>query len=393
MAAAGEPDAVPRHRAEPYAFDLAQTTLWIGYLQWITANGYGTPTEPILRPMDTFENKDAILDLTDPDNPREPDWPAVDFIVGNPPFLGGKRMRTELGDEYVNALFKVWKGRVPAEADLVAYWFEKARRQIEEGKAKRAGLLATQGIRGGASREVLKRIKETGDIFFAESDRDWVLDGAAVHVSMVGFDASDEKQKVLDGQPVGEINANLSSAADVTQARVLDENRNVAFMGDTKGGAFDIDEATALEMLRAPNPHGRPNSDVIVPWVNGLDVTRRPREMFIIDFGTRLSEGEASQYEAPFEYVRKNVWPARQDNNRELYRKFWWRHVEPRPGMKSALAPLSRFTATARVAKHRLFVWMEAPTCPDSQLIVFAHSDDYFFGVLQSRLHEVWNAA
>ena len=74
------------------------------------------------------------------------------------------------------------------EADLCCYWFEKARQQIEHGKCKRAGLLATQGIRGGANREVLKRIKETGDIFFAESDRDWILAGANVHVSMVGFD-------------------------------------------------------------------------------------------------------------------------------------------------------------------------------------------------------------
>jgi type II restriction/modification system DNA methylase subunit YeeA len=291
----------------PYAFDLAQTTLWIGYLQWITANGFGTPQEPILRPMQNFENKDAILDLSDPAHPREPDWPAADFIVGNPPFLGGKRLRAELGDEHVNALFSVWKGRVPAEADLVAYWFEKARKQIEDGKCRRAGLLATQGIRGGANREVLKRIKETGGIFFAESDRDWVLDGAAVHVSMVGFDAGGERRKVLDGREVDEINANLSSTADVTQARVLEENRNVAFMGDTKGGAFDIDEQTALGMLRAPNPHGRPNSDVIVPWVNGLDVTGRPREMFIIDFGTQMNEADAAHYEAPFSHVERFV--------------------------------------------------------------------------------------
>lgn len=374
----------------PYAYDLAQTTLWIGYLQWITANGFGTPQEPILRPMENFENKDAILDLTDPADPREPDWPAADFIIGNPPFLGGKRLRAELGDEYVNALFAVWKGRVPAEADLVAYWFEKARGAIEDGRTKRAGLLATQGIRGGASREVLKRIKQTGDIFFAESDRNWILDGAAVHISMVGFDAGVEKQKMLDGQAVDDINANLSSTADVTQARVLDENRNVAFMGDTKGGAFDIDEATALEVMKAPNPHGRPNSDVIVPWVNGLDLTRRPRQMFIIDFGMKMSEGEAAHYEVPFEYLRKNVFPTRQDNNRELYRKFWWRHVEPRQGMIAALSGLSRFIAITRHSKHLLFCWLESPTCPDSALIVFARSDDYFFGVLQSRLHEVW---
>jgi type II restriction/modification system DNA methylase subunit YeeA len=374
----------------PYAFELAQTTLWIGYLQWIQANGYGWPSEPILSRMDNFQNKDAILDTTDPTHPHEPDWPPADFIVGNPPFLGGKKMRAELGDDYVDKLFTLWKGRVPAEADLVAYWFEKARKQIEEGNAKRAGLLATQGIRGGASREVLKRIKETGDIFFAESDRDWILDGANVHVSMVGFSADKNEETILDGNAVAEINANLSSTADVTQARVLVENKNIAFMGDTKGGAFDIDDEVALEMMRAPNPHGKPNSDVVVPWVNGLDVTRRLRDMFIIDFGTQMSESDTAKYEEPFEYVLKNVWPIRKDNNREAYQKYWWRHVEARPGMYVALSKHPRFVCTPRVSKHRLFVWLKSPTLADSATFVFARSDDYFFGVLHSRLHEVW---
>ena len=107
--------------------------------------------------MNNFKHMDAIIDLSDVDHPKAPDWPDVDFIVGNPPFLGGKRLRTELGDEYVNDLFSVYKGMVPAEADLVTYWFEKARQQVENGCAKRVGLLATQGIRGGANREVLKR--------------------------------------------------------------------------------------------------------------------------------------------------------------------------------------------------------------------------------------------
>ncbi len=121
---------------------------------------------------------DAILDLSDPEHPKEPEWPEAEFIVGNPPFLGGKLLRRNLGDEYVDALFKVWDERVPREADLCCYWFESARRQIETGKCRRAGLLATQGIRGGANRKVLEQIKTTGDIFFAESDRDWILDGA-----------------------------------------------------------------------------------------------------------------------------------------------------------------------------------------------------------------------
>ncbi len=341
----------------PYAFDLAQTTLWIGYLQWIHANGYGWPNEPILSGMRTFENRDAVLDLTDPADPREPEWPAVDFIVGNPPFLGGKRLRTELGDEYVDKLFKLYKGRVPAEADLVAYWFEKARKHLEDGKCGRAGLLATQGIRGGASREVLKRIKETGDIFFAESDRDWILNGANVHVSMVGFDNGTERERVLDGAAVVNINANLSSVADVTQAVALAENSGVAFMGDTKGGAFDIAEDVALRMMCAPNPHGRPNSDVIVPWVNGLDVTRRPRRMFIIDFGLKMSLAEAALYELPFAYLQEHVFPAR-SKSRSIVKK-WWIHERPRVEMREAIDGSQRCLCTITLSKYRLFVWTQ----------------------------------
>jgi type II restriction/modification system DNA methylase subunit YeeA len=158
----------------PYAFELAQTTLWIGYLQWIQANGFGVPAEPILREMNNFSNMDAVLDLTDPNNPHEPEWPEVDFIVGNPPFLGDKVMKRELGNTYVDALRDLFRDRIPGQADLCCYWFEKARDLIERGKCKRAGLLATQNIRGGASRHVLDEIKKSGDIFFAVSDREWI---------------------------------------------------------------------------------------------------------------------------------------------------------------------------------------------------------------------------
>ena len=373
----------------PYAFELAQTTLWIGYLQWIQANGFGVPAEPILREMNNFENMDAILDRSDPENPRSPEWPEADFIVGNPPFLGGKRLRTELGDDYVDKLFHVYESQVPAEADLVAYWFEKARQQIKTERAQRVGLLATQGIRGGANREVLKRIKESGDIFFAESDRPWILEGANVHVSMIGFDDGSEARRVLDSHVVESINANLTSVADVTQATPLLDNLGIAFMGDTKGGAFDIDQEIALAMLDAPNPHGRPNSDVIVPWINGFDITRRPQGKFIIDFAMRKEE-EAALYQQPFDHIKRHVWPVRKNNNREAYRVSWWRHVEPRPGMYAALSNRLRFLCTPRVAKHRLFVWMRWPTLCDSATFVFAREDDYFFGLLQSRIHEVW---
>jgi type II restriction/modification system DNA methylase subunit YeeA len=373
-----------------YAQQLAQEVIWIGFLQWIEKNGEVYHPDPILDPLDTIQRTDAILDLSDPANPREPAWPAAEFIVGNPPFLGGKMLRTNLGDDYVDAMFEVWGERVRPEADLVVYWFEKARAMIEAGKAKRAGLLATQGIRGGANRATLSRIKETGDIFFAVSDRDWVLDGANVHISMVGFDDGSETSRELDGKPAPTINPNLTATADTTQAKPLAQNQNISFMGDTKGGAFDIPFDTAMKLIHTPNVNGRPSSDVITPWCNGLDVTRRAREIWIIDFGTDCEEADAAQYEAAFEYVREHVFPERQDNKREAYRLNWWLHVEARSGLRKAFADLPRFVAMPRVAKHLMFVWFAAPTLPDSQLIVFGRADDCFFGFLHSRVHAVW---
>lgn len=376
----------------PYAFDLAQMTVWIGYLQWQRSNGYRTFGEPILQRLDNFRCMDSILDLTDPENPKEPEWPEAEFIVGNPPFLGGKKMRESLGGQYIDELFKKWRTTVRPEADLCCYWFEKSRKQIELGNCKRAGLLATQGIRGGANQESLRRIKESGDIFFAISDRGWILDGASVHISIIGFDSGRESVKHLDGRLVGRINSDLSGTeADVTTSRRLADNLDLAFMGDTKGGSFDIRQAKALELLNSPNPHGRPNSDVIVPWINGLDITRRHRDFWIIDFGVNMSLEDASKYEAPFEYARELVYPERKGNSRAAYRDKWWIHVEARPALRDRIWHLPRYLCTARVAKFRLFVWAEPPTLPDSQVFAFASADDFLLGVLQSRSHEVWS--
>ncbi len=379
---------------DPYAFDLAQMTVWIGYLQWTKANGFGITQEPILRPMEgNFKCMDAILDLSDPANPREPEWPDVDCIVGNPPFLGGKLLRSQLGDEYVNKLFTQWSDRVPREADLCCYWFEKARQHITAGRCPRTGLLATQGIRGGANREVLKRIKETGDIFFAESDRPWILDGANVHVSMVGFDNGDEQSRTLDGKPVTTINANLTATADTTQAKILTENKGIAFMGDTKVGPFEVPEDLARSWLSLRNPHGRSNAEVVRPWANGLEITRVPQRLWIVDFPPGMSEAESAQFEAPFEHIKQHVKPMRASNKRAIYAQRWWIHGEARPEVRATCLTLPRYLVTMCVSKHRLFVWLQPSVLPDHALIVFARADDYFFGVLHSRVHEVWSLA
>ena len=377
-----------------YAFDLAQMTVWIGYLQWTHFNGFAAGQDPVLRRMDrNFQCKDAILDLTEPDNPQEPDWPKVDAIVGNPPFLGGGFLRRELGDDYVDKLFDVWSDRMPRGSDLCCYWFEMARSQIEKDRCWRAGLLATQGIRGGANRKVLERIKRSGDIFFAESDRPWILDGANVHVSMVGFDDGTEENRILDGAPVTSINANLSIGTDITTVTEMRRNDGICFRASEKGGAFDVTENVAIEMLTLPNAHGRPNSDVVRPFVNGKMVLQGKPHDWIVDFALEEDENKVSLYENPFSYLASSVKPARQRNREQRQRKYWWLHRRNAVEMRTAIAPLGRFIVTAGLSKHRIFTWMSHPVLPDHQLIVFARSDDCFFGVLHSRVHEVWARA
>ena len=388
-----------------YAHDLAQMTVWIGWLQWIHANGFGFPADPVLRSLsDNIRHMDSILGsrqsavgnretgLTIPDF-FEPEWPAVDFIVGNPPFLGGKMLRRELGDTYVDRMLALWKGRVPAEADLCCYWFEKARAHIAAGKCRRAGLLATQGIRGGANREVLKRIKGSGGIFWAESDRDWVLDGANVHVSMVGFDDGTEENLTLDGNPVSTIHANLTAAADLTLARPLLENAGVFLRPPEKGGAFELTDGQALAMLDRPNPHGRPNSDVLRPWVNAEALVKTRQSLWIIDFPAGIPEAEASRYEKPMAQLAAHVKPARDANRDEKLRRLWWLHRRTGEGVRTASKQFRRLLCTPRVSKHRIFVWIEAIVEPDTATYAFAREDDTFFGIMHSRFHEVWSLA
>ena len=323
----------------------------------------------------------------------EREWPECDVLVGNPPFLGTKKLRSELGDAYVEELFRTYADRIPNFSDLCCYWFEKAREQIQNAKCKRAGLLATQGIRGGLNREVLKNIQKTGGIFFAESDRPWVLDGANVHVSMVGFDDGSEKHLVLDGKPVAVINSNLTAAADTTRALKLRSNEDIGFIADVKAGKFDLPETSALAMLSARNPNGLPNSDVLLPWVNSLDILRRPRNFWIVDFGSDTLAETASRYAAPFGKLKQDVFPERSKVKRKSYRDYWWIHAEPCDEMRRLIQPLPRFLVTPTVSKHRVFAWLSLPTLPDHQLVAFGRADDFFFGVLHSRPHEVWALA
>ncbi len=375
---------------DAYAAELARISIWIGYLKWMRENGSMKKERPILDALDTIENRDAILNLDDPTKPIPAKWPKSDFIVGNPPFLGTKMLRGGLGDEYVKALFGTFKDRIPGFSDLCCYWFELARDAITRKPDTRVGLLATQAIRNGEARTVLERIKETGDIFMAWSDREWTLDGAAVQISMVGFDSGKQHDRMLNGAPVDNINSDLSSGTDIGDSRTLEENGSIGFVADVKSGLFDVTWLQAARWLALPNPNRRANSDVLLPWFNGLDITRRNRAMWIVDFGNDMPEIDASQYEQPFGHVVTHVKPERSKVKRDKYRKKWWIHAEPCENMRRATRGLPRYIGTPVLTKHRLFAWLSGHSLPDHQLVVFARSDDYFFGVLHSVIHEVW---
>jgi len=443
------PEVVKGIEINPYAAELARVTVWIGQIQWMINHGFSANRRPILQPLNNIENRDALIEVLEPQRHedtkenqeqieitsypggftfskplsragntgacspnasigepnapldsrihgndgvfKEAEWPEAEFIVGNPPFLGGSKMRRELGADYVSAIRSLYEGRVPGGADLVTYWFAKAGESVREEKTRRFGFVSTNSIRGGANRKVLDSVIEAVPVFNAWSDEPWVIDGAAVRVSMIAFGRESGMPR-LDGIQVPIINSDLSGQMfDLSQAKSLDANQLMSFQGSQKIGAFDISGELAREFIQTPsNPNGKHNSDVVKPSWNGLDVTRRPRDIWIVDFGCEMKEGDAALYEAPFEYVAEHVKPVREKNNRQGYRRYWWRHGEPRVAMRASISGLPRYIVTPHVAKHRLFYWLPASVLPDKMLIVIASDDDATFGILHSRMHELW---
>ncbi|MBK1640485.1 hypothetical protein CKO12_01040 [Chromatium okenii] len=384
------PENVLGIETNAYAAELARVTVWIGELQWMIQHGFSLADDPILKPINIIARRDAIVNELG----AEAEWPSVDVIVGNPPFLGGSKKRGVLGDDYFAALKTIYDARVPAGADLVTYWFEKARAQIASGQAHAAGLVATNSIRGGANRKVLEHICKTTTIFNAWSDEPWINSGAAVRVSLICF-GNTKSTPVLNGEPVPAIYADLTAAsitgaADVTTAKNLVENTGICFSGTKKYGAFDIHGHLARQWLKSPNPHGKSNRDVLRCWVNGMDITRRFSDMWIIDFGVGMTEVDAAMYELPYKYALQHVKPQRVINRNIKIAANWWLFERSREDLRAVLATLPRVLVTPQVAKYRIFVWLDTKILPDVQLYTFARADDTTFGILQSRCHELW---
>ena len=387
------PESVMGIELNPYAAELARVSVWIGEIQWMRRNGFEAAKNPILRNLSNIENRDAVLRIDLDGKPQRAEWPDADVVVGNPPFLGSSKMMAELGEDYTAFLRGAWP-KVPGGGDLVCYWFAAAWDKMAAGKLIRAGFVATNSIRGGANREVLKPIVDHGQIFEAWSDEEWTVDGAAVRVSLICFDSHHGKGAFLNGKQVKEIHPDLTGdglGTNLTLAKRLPENTNVCFEGMKKYGNFEVDGEQARSWLSLPlNVNGKSNSEILFPWLIAIDVVRRPLDRWAIDFSDTKYLQSAAEFEAPFEHVKEHVYPVRQKTREKKAKEKWWLYQRSRPLLRDKLENLTRYVVTPIVAKHRVFAWLPAAAKPSNLLDAIARDDDTSFGILHSKYHELW---
>ncbi len=430
----------------PRAAAIAELVLWIGYLQWhFRTRSAGLPPSPILRDFKNIECRDAVLahDGSEPvcdengvplsrwdgrtckphaitgepvpdenarqpvlryRNPRRASWPAADYIVGNPPFIGAATMRAALGDGYVEVLRSTWS-EVPESADFVMVWWHHAAALVNAGQVQRFGFITTNSLKQTFNRRVVQTALDCGlHLAFAIPDHPWVdsADGAAVRIAMTVGTAqkigagklstvSSEREAGGEGLEVtlesreGQLHADLRIGADVAAAKSLRANYLLSYPGvEPHGSGFIVtpEEAAKLE-VDAP----------IKDYRNGRDLTDRPRGVKIIDlFGLTATEVR-SRYPATYQWVLERVKPERDQNKRESRRERWWIFGEPCPKFRAASRGLPRYIATVKTAKHRLFQFIGAEILPDSKLIAITIDDAYVLGVLSSNAHILWATA
>ncbi len=436
----------------PRAAAIAELVLWIGFLQWhLRTRGdlLGLP-EPIIRDLHNVECRDAVLSWDDrqpqldkngqpvtrwdgrttkphpitgdeiPDptarvqsyeyiDPQSAEWPVVDYIVGNPPFIGTARMREALGDGYTEAIRKVYQ-HVPDSADYVMFWWDKAAEKIRNGESKRFGFITTNSLKQTFNRRVLQYHmgQQTPlSLVFAIPDHPWVdsVDGAAVRIAMtVGVSGNkdgrlstivqedlDNDSKVAEialSTSIGKLLSDLTIGADVASAKELKANSALANRGvQLIGGGFMVSPDQAKMLGLGTNATVKNH---IRRYLNGRDLTSTSRGLMVIDlYGLSESDVRAKMPEV-YQHVYENVKPQRDENRRKTYRDNWWIHGEPRSKMRKANSGLNRYISTVETSKHRFFVFLDAEILPDNRLVNFAFSDAYILGILSSRFHVTW---
>ncbi len=382
----------------PRAAAIAELVLWIGYLQWhYRTRGNVRPPEPVLRDFRNIECRDAVLAEGKPAQ-----WPEADYVVGNPPFIGNKRMRLALGDEYVDALRAAYPD-IPDSADLVMFWWHKAAALVAAGKLQQFGLITTNSLTQTFNRRVLEKHLGKLHLAFAIPDHPWVDggDGAAVRIAMTvgaGGTADGRLLTVLEERATGgeglevtlneqrgAIHPDLSIGANVAAAQPLQANDGLSYRGmipHGEGFLVTPEEGQALD-----------GGALLRPYRNGKDLTDRPRGVMVIDTFGLTEDGLRRRYPATWQRLHNLVKPHRDDNPRKSRRENWWLFGENQPRMRASVNGLQRYIATGQTAKHRVFQFLDASILPDDKLIAIALDDAYALGVLSSRVHVVWALA
>ena len=433
----------------PRAASIAELVLWIGYLQWhFKIHGERTPPEPVLRAFKNIECRDAVLawdgdpqpardergeiitvwdrrsmktDLVTgrdvPDetkrvalltypNARPADWKKADYIVGNPPFIGNKRMREDLGDGYAETLRAAYPA-VPDSADFVMYWWHKAAVLVAAGKVRRLGLITTNSLRQTFNRRVVQQHLDKLSLVFAIPDHPWVdataedEKKAAVRISMTVAAAgahSGELRTVTTEDPQedgsalvtfavqsGKIAADLTTGADVAGLPPMKANELLATRGVGVGSSGFIvtpTQAAALGLGTIADLDSRIRS-----YRNGKDITDQPRDVMVIDLFGLSAEEVRQRYPAVYQHVLTHVKPERDENADPKLRREWWLFRRSSEELRGALAGMRRFIATPATAKHRFFTFLDGSILPDDALVVIAIDDAFHIGVLSSRIH------
>ncbi|PHP66610.1 hypothetical protein CSC94_13070 [Zhengella mangrovi] len=441
----------------PRAVPIADLVLWIGYIKWqLKTVGLNGIAEPVLHAYGTIRQQDAILAfdrrelLRDADgrpvtrwdgittkphpvtgepvpdpaatvplytyaNPRPAPWPEVEFIVGNPPFIGGKDMRAELGDGYAEAC---WAARphMPGGADFVMhFWDEAATRLARKGTARQAnplvrfGFITTNSITQTFSRRVIERhlaAKDPLSLVFAVPDHPWLKasDKAAVRIAMT-VAARGERTGVLatlrhesglntDTPQVdlekreGKITAKLTVGADLAEARPMMANEEISSAGVKLHGAGFIvtpQQAFALGLGRIAGLERH-----IRDYRNGRDIAQRPRGVMVIDlFGLEAAEAQ-QRFPAVYQHVLDTVKPERDANRDAWISQNWWLFGRTRTEFRDFTSGMPRYITTIETAKHRFFQFLEASVLPDNMLVNIGLQGATPLAVLSSRLHVHW---
>ena len=310
-------------------------------------------------------------------------WPEADVIIGNPPFLGKRVMRDELGDEYVNKLREKFKG-VQENIDFCSYWFRLA----HDSKTKYCGLVGTNSVSQGFTREATLDyiLNNKGYIHYAISTQEWSGE-AAVHVSIINWSKVKPIEYVLDGVIVDSINSSLKNEVDVTKAHRLTSNLKKSFQGcNLTGKGFIVDEKIALSWIKKD----KRNESVLKKMLDGKSIVNPNHKLnWVIDFNAMKIE-EASTFKEPFAKILSDVKPERDRNKRDTRRIHWWLYGEKAPNMRNAISDLKYFFAISQISKYTIFRAIPVSVLPCEATMVIASDDFYILGLLNSKLHRDW---